>query len=390
VTKRFFGETLPPGTVGPRQVPHMPASRAAQPPIQVNRWVRNDKHPNAEYESAKNEALNQAAIWRTKDYCSFIGHVTGDSHLAPLAADMDWWRFAFRSGPFAHAALCSAVLYPNGDITTDVNQSVLLNLHTSETEAAVVASQTFNYGPNPVGGSSSTSGWCYTKTLEQYIDITPSTDYYGLIRMQGRAKIGSFTMFELASLTENFDGYLPQNISAQNPILDKYRQNQSEMIQTMQPEYGPKVFNWTVAPGTSYATGQSPSPFTYKTTTSATERNILDYTLFGGGSTAVSVNTPGWQPDMQLKNRKSQPAGVGCRMKAFGYVSAGTGGSVILKDSTGASVAALTNVFTTTPGWHSVTFDLPATDAKYDVHFAEPGGVNTFHLWAVSIYEHDA
>lgn len=259
------------------------------------------------------------------------------------------------------------------------NSSALLNLHTSASEAAVVASSTFNYGIAPSDGGLAPGGWAYLKVINQYIDITPNTDYYALVRQIDGGNPISFCMFELASMTENFDGYLPQNISAQNGIFDKYRQNQSELVQTLWPDCGPRIFTWSVRPPASPL-----GP--YQTTTSAIAQNILDWSG-GGGSTAVSINTPGFAPDMTYKNRKSQTSGVPCVMKAFGSVSAGTGGNVTIKDSTGATVAQINNVFTTTPSWQSVTFNLPAISAKYDVHFSEPSGAKTFSLFAVSIYE---
>lgn len=381
MTIRVLGDPLSPGGVGPRQVPSLPATKLEQPPIQVSRWVRNNKHPNAEYESLKNEALNQAAIFRTKDYCGFFGALGAPE---ALSASADRWRFAFKSGPYAHAAFVRCVTASPGPSWAATNAYVQLNLHTSPTEAATVLTEQFAYGPR-LNPSSSPLGWKYVRVIDKIIDgITPNTDYYALVRNVNGAAVLGFCMFELASMTENFAGYMPQNLAVQGPILDVYREKQRQLAAAIWQGGAPKVFNWSTDPGL-YPTGSGPAfNYTYKERSSAVGLNILDLT-----STAVSVNTPGWQPDMRTKNTLRQSAsGVPCVMKAFGAMSAGVGGNVSLKDSSGAVVAQVNNVFTTTPGWQSVTFNLPATYAKYDVHFGEmAGGANTFKLWAVSAYE---
>lgn len=381
MTTKVYGDRLPPGTVGPRQVPSLPAAKTSQPPIQVRRWLRNNKHPNAEYESLKNEALNQAGLFRTKDYFSCPGFVGSPTDLA--AVDEDRWRFAFRSGPLAHAAFCRVVM-ASPHVTYRANNTYgLLNLYTSATEAAVVLSATFNYGPS-VNVTSSPLGWQYVRVFDAIIDgVTPNTDYYALFRNMSGGHLMGACVYELASMTENFAGYLPQNIGAQGSILDVYREKQRQLIRDLWEKGAPKVFNWTVDPG-QYSSGTTGFPHKYKVTASATLTNILDLT-----STAVSVNTPGWHPDMRSKNTLRQTSGVPCVMKAFGSVAAGTGGIVALKDSSGTIVAQLNNVFTTTPGWQSVAFNLPATYAKYDVQYSIVGGGSAFSLWAVSIYELD-
>jgi hypothetical protein len=44
----------------------------------------------------------------------------------------------------------------------------------------------------------------------------------------------------------------------------------------------------------------------------------------------------------------------------------------------------------TTAGWRSASFNLPATEDKYDLHIEETVGGDTFECRAISIYEYEA
>lgn len=386
--KRFTGNAILPGALGSRQIGQMPAGKLAVPQIQVRRWVRNGTHPNAEYESIKNESLMQSAVYQTKPYVNLYGSI---SQPAPSSNSWDRWRWAFKSGPHAHAAVISVQLTVQVGSLSAENQYAELRLHTSATEAATVATQQFNYGSSAATGSAP-QGWRYMRDFTDYIPITPNTTYYALLRSVNYARIQGVTMLELASLTENMAGYLPCNISSHHPVLDVYRQQQRTLIKDLTEKAPPLVFNWTVERGGTFASGNGNGAFSpanyWKTTASATGQNILDWDLAGGGSTAVNANTPGWYPDMREKDTLRANT-VPCTLFAYGQklTGAGTGGNVSLKDTTGATIAQLNNVFTTTAGWQSVAFNMPTTATKVDVHFSSPGGVDTFGLGAVTIVE---
>jgi hypothetical protein len=385
--KRPTGDSLPPGSVGSRQVRSNPSTKHAVPPIQVRRWVRNGTHPNAEHETLKHESLNHAALYRTKDLFMFPG-------LVSAASTQPKWRAAFRTSPYAHAIYVSAVLtYPAAG-SRDQNTYSRLRLFTAADESVTHSDTQFNYGPGAYPGAvpPSTSTWEYVRTFDKMIEVSPSTDYYAFVENMNGARIVSIVAFELTSMTENFDGYLAQNIAASEPITDIYRQNQSELLQETWAGYDPKAFTWSTDPGgTGRSSGYGPGPnFDYKSITSTTGTNILDTGNFGVASTVVNANTPGFHPDLRNKARLSQSAGVPYVMKAFGWydqaaVPTPTGGAVELKDSSGAVIATITG-WGATPEWRSVAFNLPATHAKYDVHYRTTTALTTFHLWAVSAY----
>lgn len=369
------------GSVGSRQVPSMPAGKNAAAPIQINRWVRNGTHPSNELEVLKNEAINQCALYRTKDYFA-----AGRIATAPSTADDERWRFAFRSSEFAHAALVSCVVNQPAPGTGNTNSYVELKLFTDATESTLAHSEQFNYGSRV--DAASASGWTFMRTFDKIVPITPNTDYYALVKNMNWSTLVSITAYELTSLTEHFAGYLPMNLGVQAPILDVYRQKQRELLRKVWKTGGPKIFNWTIDRGSySVGTGSAPSQ-SYKDISRTTYENILDWTHLAAGSTTVTANTPGWYPDTRTWDRVRQGGTIPCVMKAFGKWTAGggflTGGSVALKDPTGAIVAQISDAWDATPRWHEVAVNLPADYKKYDVHFKTNAG--TFHLWAVTIY----
>jgi hypothetical protein len=375
----FQGDLLAPGFSGDRQVAALPASKAAPPPIQINRFVRNGRHPQAVLESLKAEHANHAAMFRPKEIFS-SGRITYNGG----AATTEQWRFAFRTSPLTHAIWCRFDIGPPQP-SSGITGYATLKLHTSATEASVVSSTDFVYGINPHTSGEALNYW---RTIDKMIDVTPSTDYYALVERVSSPIACS--IFEVPSMTENFDGYMAQNIVAQGPILDIYRSNHRELATMLWNESGSRLFSWTTDPGSFvglYGLLTNPE-YNYKKIASVTPTNVLD-----GSSTVVAASTPGFTLDLTGKLRVSQAStGVPCMIKAFGKMSAGTGGDVYLVNSAGTIVAGCGVVagdpFTTTPSWKELAFTLPTTQDKYDLFFCSPTG-GTFSLWAVSAWEQD-
>lgn len=365
---------------GSLQVVSNPTTQKMRPPIQVRRWARNGRHPDADLENLKNEHLNQIGLYRTKQVFMGAGNITtagGSGYSSGVR-----WRFAFHSGPLAHALFVRTLL---GIPPTTGNAYVQFDLYSDATESTLVSSTQFYYGQNTFNGSGQL-GWQNMRKIDQFIDVSPDTDYYVKISNSGSARLLSMACVELASFTEHFDGYLAQNVTAQGPILDLYRENQATLIKDLWKRGAAQVLNWTTEPGNLFPSGSGPSPFTYKVTTSSTATNILDLT-----STTISAATPGWTLDMTGKARLSQTSGVPCVMKAFGLVSVpGIDGVVELKDSGGTVLATCTFNSTTAQWVSSGAFNLPASSAKYDLQYAVSVPGAEFHLWAVSIYEYEA
>lgn len=367
----LLGDPLAPGSVGPRQVVANPSTKAASPPLPVNWYCRNGKHPSAEYWNALNEATNQAALYRTKEMFSFVNHTSWKSWTGSLVGSSARWRAAFHTSRYTHAVGALVMMLPP-DAGYDQNTHAKLTIYSDATETTTVASETFVYGPGPTG-TTRTLTLPYWKVITKVIDgLTPGTDYYCKFSNETYGIVLAATVFDLQSMTENFAGFLSQNLTSQSEIYDSYRQNVATMQKNALKRNGAKVFSWSVDDGTA--------PLT---TTSATSTNIIDRT-----STAVSASTPGLTIDMRNKARLSQTSGVPVVMKAFGQMSAGTNGTVVLVDSTNTVVASISAAFTTTASWQSVSFNLPATQDKYDIRFSTTAG--TFSLHSISCYQYEA
>lgn len=368
---KVTGDHLPDGSVGEAKVPSNPASRLEQPPIGPDRWFRNGKCPDANAIGMMNALANGVSLFRGKcpiaTYLNLIK--TPSSQLASRVRH----RLAWRSGPYTHALVAVVTLYPP-NLGFDQDSYAKLSVYSDVTESTLVTSQEFHYGVSPKG-STAAVGWGYMKTVIQMVDgISPSTNYYGKFSDENYGRIQSVLVFELSSLTENNDGYLPQNITMRTPLTDSLRGNLASVANTVWREGGAHVLYWDCA--------NHSSPIT---STSITATNVVDLS-----STAISAATPGYTLNMTGKARLSQTSGVPCVMKVFGKQStATTGGNVYLKSSAG-TIASITNGWTsTTPTWVSTTFNLPATVDKYDLQFSKTGGAGDFTLYSVSVYELD-
>ena len=371
---KFYGDH--PTITGDRQVAQLPTSKAASPPIQLDRHFRNSKHPDASVFNRMNEAMNASMLFRTKAVYGNAGLLGQTSGLAQssVIGTRARWRFAFHSGPYNYTLMCRAVMYPQTS-NPGSDAYATLKIYSDAAETALVSTTEFHYGANPVDASR-TSGWQFLKIVDKTVEgLTPDTDYYCRVSDVDYGLIQSLAVGEIQSMTESYDGYLPQNFTAESQILDEYRQNLVAPIPTMWKRGGTKVWNWTVD-------NNQTSPVTHS---SATATNVIDDT-----STTYGASIPGPTFNMTGKARLSQPLGVPCVMKVYLACTAASTGVVHLRDSAGAVVATCTNnLGAGIGGWiSSGVFNLPATEAKY--YLTQQTAAGTLSTYACSIYEYEA
>jgi hypothetical protein len=365
IQTKLYGARLSALLADARSAAGITVTRGVTQPIQGDRWARNGMHPNAQLVNMLDESVNQSVLFRSKEYFSWYGTIIP---VFPAGtADEVRWRFAFRSGPYAHAVLAVvAMLPPGGAISTDVSTTCRLDIMNAA--GTIVATETFVYGPNPKFGGIVPDAWPHYKPLVKVIDgISPDTDYFGVFTTQG-GRLQSACVAELSSLTEA-GGYLPQNLTAQSSVLDVYRKYQIKANNKLWQRGGAKLFNWVSDNGSSSA------PLVRA---SSTDINVID-----GTSTAVSASTPGYTFDLRGKAREGL-TGVPVTIKAYGSCAFASG-LVKLKNSAGVTVATVT-LNATVDGWFSTTATLPATVDKYDLHYAG-SGVGNLTLYAVTGYE---
>jgi hypothetical protein len=374
-----FGEKLGDGGVGPIKTASNPTPRDAAPPIQLDRWYRVGRHPDANAANDLAIAATQGALYRPKQvFCSpcrlINAGVTG-----PIR-----WRFSFRTGAYHHALLVAAVVLPNSGILALYNHSAKLSIYSDTAEATLVVSETFSRGSNPHGTawSGSSMDWADVRPITKLVTgLSPDTAYYAKWEDVDYGILQSASVVDLQSLTENNDGYPAANHTAMSPVVDDVRRNIASMVSSLWKKNAAHLLNWTVDDGTG-------APVTI---TSSTATNIVD-----GSSTSVSAATPGFYLDLTDCDRLSQAStGVPCVMKVFAKWTKNAspnaaGGTILLKDSGGATVASITDGWSSaTPVWVSVSFNMDAVNDKYDITYNSDAGGGSFAVYAISIYMYE-
>ncbi len=357
--KGLFGLRAPIATQS-KSADGITTPRAALPPIDVNRWARNGKHPNAILESQLAQGGNAAAMFRGKEVFRAPGKfVTINSGGA---GDRARWRWAFHTGPYAQAVYVVAVI---GRPSTGTNDCYArLDLVTG----GVTTSEQFHYGVNALGAGTTSMEMIHV--VKKIVLVSPDVDYTATFFDVDNNIIQSCCIFELASLTQNFGGYLNENFATNGPITDANRQNLATVLRSLWRRACFPIFNWTVDDGTAPVT-----------LSSMTATNVLDQ-----ASTTQSPNTPGFTIDLRGRARLSQSTGIPVKLYAYGRMAAGTG-TVSLVSSTGVAYGAMTGL-TNVAGWTSTTATLPVVADKYDLMVATDGNICTLN--AVSMFEYEA
>jgi len=360
---------------GDRQVPTVPSTKSASPPINTDRWARNGRHPDASVFNEMNHQMNQAVLFRTREAFS----IGGDLGSAPgiqatsTAGTRTRWRGAFRTMPFHHALLVRAVMFPpSSNYGNDTYATI--RIYSDATETTLVSTTELHFGPGPAGAVS-VGGWQYHRIIDSFIEgLTADTEYFILVSDVDYGRIQSMAVADLQSATQGNDGYLPTNFTEQSQLLDEYRANLVELIEPLEKKGGAKVLQWT-------ANIQG----TPRTTTSASAINVIDNT-----STTYAAATPGYTLDMRGKARLSQQtSGIPIVFKAFVSCTSASNGVVHLRDSSGTIIATCTNAYGAgVTGWLSATGVLPATnDQKVYVTYQTAAG--TLSCYAYVVYEYE-
>lgn len=368
MTTRPIGGAKPP-TSGPLlSADGIFTTQFAPPPIQVSRWARNAARPNAVLENTKAEAANFGAMFRTKEVFRSPGFNPGGSLGA---GDVNRWRFAFHTGPYARNLAIVARLAPPS--TANTNAAIRLDL--LDGSGVSSSSDKLYYG---VGSTSTTYRLSLDAihTASTVMTVQPDTDYTAQVVDVDNGITQSICVYELASLTEFFSGYLPQNFAVGTPIVDAMRANLGNLTAALWRRGGAQLLNFSTEVDSGVIQ-----------TTGAAWLNAFDQT-----STTPGPATGGYYLDLSAKARRSQQAsGVPVRMHAYvlnNGVAPATGGSVALVNQAGVAQLSIQSA-ATTGTWVSTTGLLPATLDKYDLMYRADGNGSTMNLYAVSVYEYE-
>jgi len=334
-------------------------------PLHVRRYVRNGLIPHAIFESEVGAALNFCGAVRNRELFSWGVPLTS---IPGAGGDRVRWRAAAHTGPLLRrlrATICAArndadALEPSCTIyVTNADQSVTYG------SAEFVYGNNFGTAP---GNTPDEFG-----IGELIIGGVPAdTDVYLRIDDNDHGRIVSVTIHEESKKLLASNGYLlPSVVSVGGPIDDARRGSSYALATSLWKRGAAHLFNWTVDLDASKIT-----------TTGGTFKNIVD-----NSSTSVSAATPGWTLDLRYCRTLGQTT-VPCVFKCYGSATVGDTAEVSLVDSGGSPVATI-SVNSPTNGWFSATVNLPATLAKYDVHYADPDG-GTISLGACSLYQYAA
>lgn len=338
------------------------------PAIQTAQWCRNGKHPDAGFESLKAQSANFAALFRTKEICrwAFPGFASG--------SDAVYRRWAFHTGPYAHALNVMVTLAPSGA----AGSACGARLDLFPGDGSPTVSQTYTYGPTPIGVSVLNS-YLYNRPFNTTVDIKPDTDYTAQLVCTGNGGIANASIGELASLTEAQQGNLPENFAQGSNIYADNRAALAQLTSALWTRGGAHIFNWCSGAGVD----SSALPVSPLVTTSNTPKNMLDPTV-----TTISPSSPGPLIDLTGKDRLGSAGGVDVVFAAFGNATLGgaSEGHVFVSDQNGNLLAQLDFSTGASPVWTSTEATLPATLAKYDLQFSADAST-TFNLYAMSAYE---
>ncbi len=369
----IVGGRILPVNLGSRLTATLLAPMGAVAPIQLNRFFRNDQHPDAVAMNMMHASANASMMNRTREHFSTLGRTQGDLIIS-AAGSTPRFRFPIHTGPYSSQIAVVAQLKPPSSNQTQ-NTHGKLTIYSDTQEATTVTSETFIYGPNPTG-TALASSYNYWKVVTKIIGgLTPNTTYYAKYSNETYGRVHSICVCDLASATDNADGYLPENITQESLILDVHRERLAEYTVNLWKRGGSKVFTWCADDQTAP-----------RTIAVATPTNVID-----GTTTAISATSHGFTIDMRGKDRVSQSSGIPVTLYAFiknGGGGAGALGRVYLKSSAGTTVLQITNGLSTTSTWLTATGFLPATLDKYDLMFDNNSG-GTVSLYAAGVYEHE-
>lgn len=347
------------------------AGQYAKAPLEQHQFARNGKLPDAYLAAELADHINHASRYRLKEVARFSADIMSFGDTAGnFSGERTRWRFAFHSSPYSSVLLARGWLAP---CSTTNATGPYVRVRIQDGTPTTVGDVQLAYG-----ASSSDGGEPHTfLALTDYMMSSPgeiatlpaNTALYGTVSDFDSARCVGISIYE-GSLLTALPGPCDEGLAIGRPIFDKDRQDAITAARAMWKQGAAKLFTWSVN-----------RDAVARTRSSSTAINVID-----NSSTSVSAATPGFTLDLRYKSTVRRGT-VPVTIKAYGSIPAGAGAAVLV-DSGGVPVATVT-INSATPGWFSTTCNLPATLAKYDLHY-KGDGTNTVTLQAVSAYQYEA
>lgn len=345
-------------------------SKVAKRPVQVGRHVRNGFIPAAEFQSTLAALAGYTANVRSKVIFSHHGSLaTGNLGSAipnSTASERVRGRFSWRAGPYAQLLVARWTLAPQNN-GTPTNPFCRLRVRDS---FDVIVGDIFGRGGAATGATDTpgeligrTSTMVVSDSDSTIVELTPDTDYFAAITEHDYARLQDLVVYEVSLLPDTDNGYAQTNAIGGAPVLASERQQVLEMARAMWLRGGAHLWNWW-----------ADTPVEARNTTSSTYKNLVDDT------STTTTSAPGVRLNL-LKRDRSNSSEVPVVMKVYGTDN---DGSVRLVDSSGTTMLEVD--VDNGEGWYAVSGTLPATDAKYLLHY---GTNDDLTVEAVSLYQCD-
>lgn len=345
-------------------------SKVAKRPVQVGKWVRNGFVPAAEFNDKLAELAGYAASVTTKVVFSHHGSLATGALSSAIPAstgsERSRGRWAWRSGPYAQYLLMrfSLTRQNNGTAT---NPYVRVRVRSATNS---IVGDAFGRGVAATG-STDTPGELLDRVSilvasdsdSTLVVLTPDTDYFAQITEHDYARLHDLVVYEVSLVPDTDNGYPDRNQVAGSPVIASDRDDVLVMARNNWRRGGAHLWNWW-----------ADTPSDVRTTSSSTYRNLIDNT------STSTTSAPGVRLNLTNRTRAGRNA-VPVVLKVY---ASDTNGSVRLVDSSGTTMLECT--INNGAGWYAVQGTLPATYAKYLLHFGSSGSLT---VEAVSLYQCD-
>jgi hypothetical protein len=330
--------------------------------IQAKRWIRPDLVPSAWYAAALHQASNHIGRWRRKELFRYHGQVV--SIPASVNANTELWSFYCHTGNLA--AKMRFVVGMGMASTADYGDNVFKDPRVEIAVTKVGAGTTtltVRYG---LSGEAVTDAPSNLAFLSTETDVDADSDYTVTVTAREGGRAFALMAHEIAEEADTDNGYLFSSYSVFQPILRTDRQNVHLALTN--------AWRHNAAPLATWSRHNAAA-----TISSSTYTNVID------GTTSNTAASAGFRLDTRFLRTIIQ-TGVPVRLALKAACTGGTDtGKVRFTDGTNhlefAGIDAADQ-------WYTADFNMPASQAKWDLQFAATSGTLTLH--AVSLFQYQA
>jgi len=337
----------------------MPISLQHPGLLHARKYVQNGFYPENALYVRLADGMNWLTSYRHREVFRWYSTIGGT-----VATSGTPFRFRFRSGYGATGLRARVILAPDA---TGAGTDPYVTIAVTEVGVGTT-SLDFHGGANSGSGlGDAPSTW-----LPSYGDwvLTPNAAHEVAISLTDTPRVIAIMVHEYGtpSADESIDYFDRTSYVAGGPILDTSIQRTRQGLSNMLRANGGLQVNWGLYDGSA------------RTRSSATPINLIDNSTTG----TPTSTTLGYRLVTTARNTLSRTT-VPIEMAVYGSVSAGAGGTVRLRDTSGADGATVS--VTSTAAWYTATGSISVgSGQKYDLMY-DGDGTNTLSVYAVSFYE---